>query len=250
MIRKILVICIVAVASVSCLPPSTMSSVDVDTATFEYDRSTYLEHFGEDSLFFDVNAKIGFSWHMLAFYHKINSVTSEFQGGFMMSYLKYPKTMDVNTMPNNKYRANAKLRPESINTYAVFEQSEDMPDKDMGFLFEPSNGVTGSCVMNYCFVNNTVAAAKAVEENFVLGDKMMLKARGYLAGKETGVAEIMLAEKTTARDSIMSSWTFFDLSPLGSIDEVDFEIVLPEDRGVPATVCIDDVEVTISMMYQ
>ena len=60
----------------------------------------------------------------------------------------------------------------------------------------------------------------------------------------------MLAEKTTARDSIMYSWTKFDLNSLGAIDKVDFEIVMPADRNIPATVCIDDVVASVTLIYE
>ena len=74
---------------------------------------------------------------------------------------------------------------------------------------------------------------------------MTLKAKGYLAGKPTGEAEIVLAERTTAKDSIMSAWTLFDLSKLGTIDDVDFEIESPRDLGIPLAFCIDDVKANI-----
>lgn len=240
----------VAAAAVSCLPPSTHTESGMVVASFEYNIN-YKEVFGSDSLYFDTEAKIGFFWDILGFNHNVNKETKEFEGGFLMSYLKYPSSIiDVNTMPDNKYRVNAIKTPGRTNTYLVFEQTENMPENHMEFLLNQMQGVTGSCVMNYCCVNNTVAVAKAVEENFVIGDKMLLKARGYLAGKPTGTAEILLAEKSTARDSIMYSWTAFDLSSLGSIDKVNFEIVMPEGKDIPATVCIDEVVTTTTLIYQ
>jgi len=98
-------------------------------------------------------------------------------------------------------------------------------------------------------VNNTVAVAKAVNEKFEPGNKLVLKAKGYLDGTETATAEIMLAERTTSKDSIVSTWTEFDLSKLGSIDKVDFEILIPEGMDIPAMVCIDNVVANVSLTY-
>lgn len=249
MIKKICLILAIAATAVSCLPPSTRTESGMVIASFEYNIN-YKDVFGSDSLYFDTEAKIGFYWDLLGFNHKVNNDTKEFEGGFMMSYLTYPSSIDVNSMPDNKYRVNAKSGPFRLNTYLVFEQTANMPENHIEFHLNKLQGVTGSCVMNYCCVNNTVAVAKAVEENFVVGDKMLLKARGYLEGKPTGTAEILLAEKSTSKDSIMYTWTAFDLSQLGSIDKVNFEIVMPEGRNVPATVCIDEVVTSMTLMYQ
>ena len=250
MIKKILQIFAVAVVAVSCLPDSTFTQNGYVAATFEYTGVNYQELFGKDSIYFDSDAKVGLAWELLVFYHQVNKQTSDFEGGFMLSHLTYPKNADLDNMQNNKYRANARNMAGIHNTYLVFEQSESMPEKDMAFVFSQNSSASGTCVMDYCYVNNTVAAAKAIEQNFVMGDKMLLKAKGYLAGSPTGTAEIMLAEKTTARDSIMYSWTKFDLNSLGAIDKVDFEIVMPADRNIPATVCIDDVVASVTLIYE
>ena len=78
---------------------------------------------------------------------------------------------------------------------------------------------------------------------------MTLKATGYLNGTKTDSAEIMLAERVSGRDSIVSKWTTFDLSKLGSVDKVDFELIIPEGKDVPATVCIDEVLTSVTVQY-
>ena len=57
---------------------------------------------------------------------------------------------------------------------------------------------------------------------------------------ETGRAEITLAERTSAVDSVMYNWTKFDLSNLKAVDMINFELVIPEGKAIPATVCMDD----------
>jgi len=115
-----------------------------------------------------------------------------------------------------------------------------MPEKHFWFTFVPTGEITGSCTPNSVCVNNTVEVINSLKENFVDGDAMIFKATGYLEGEQTGDAEIKLAEFTSAKDSIITSWTSFDLSALGKVDQINFDFVLPEGSTVPTTVCMDD----------
>ena len=167
----------------------------------------------------------------------------------MLSHLAYPKSGIVEGLANNKYRANDKTA-KNANTYLVFEETGSMPATDIGFNFKQSANATGSCIMKSCSVNNTVATAEAVNQYFVAGDRLMLRATGYLEGKKTESAEIALAERFSDKDSIVYTWTTFDLSKLGSIDKVDFELLIPQGKNIPATVCIDNVIASISTQYK
>ena len=250
--KRILLFLVVFTAAVSCLSPSNFSQSWTSIATFEYvsNQEDFNKIFGADSLYYDVDTKIGIGWEYFIFYENVDKTTSEFKGGFMLSYLSIPSSGVTEGLQDNEYRVNTKSSSIEPNTYLVFRQSDDMPVNDMGFAFVPSDGATGSCIMQSCQVNNTVAVAKAVGDTFVPGDKLTLKAKGYLAGRETGTAEITLAEKSSSIDSVMYNWTQFDLSKLGSIDKIDFEIVAPEGKEIPQTVCIDNMTATISLMYQ
>ncbi len=247
MIKKLLVFIVAASALMSCLNGGYYTESFTEVATFEYSEN-YDEVFGPDSLYFDVEHGYGCGWHNLWFRHKVDKASKAFEGGFMLSHLAYPKSGDVSGLANNKYRANAKL-DNTFNTYMVFEQSAAMPDSLMIFNFSQSANSIGTCIMKSCYVNNTVAAAQAIEEHFLPGDKMILKAKGYREGTETGVAEITLAEKSSVKDSIVYTWTPFDLSKLGTIDIVNFELVIPEGKDIPATVCIDNVMASITGQY-
>ena len=236
--------------AMSCMEKATYTQSGTVLATFEFSGVNYSEMFGEDSLYFDTKYKGGIGWDLLAFYHQVDKETSEFEGGFMMSYLGMPASGETEGLSGNEYRAYMKPVKSGLkNTYMVFNQTDSMPEHDMGFTFVESHGSTGTCVMKSCQVNNTVAVAKAVNEKFEPGNKLVLKAKGYLDGTETATAEIMLAERTTSKDSIVSTWTEFDLSKLGSIDKVDFEILMPEGMDIPAMVCIDNVVANVSLTY-
>ena len=246
--RKILVVFAVAIAVASCLGTANSSQSWTSIASFEFGGDPN-KLFGADSLYYDEYYKIGIGWEYLAFYQMVDKTTSEFKGGFMLSHLSPSSPDMVENLQNNQYRVNAKSPRKEDNTYLVFQQTDQMPENDIAFTFLPSGTATGVCVMSSCYVNNTVAVAKDVAENFVNGDVMVLKAKGYLGGKETNTAEIVLAEKTSNRDSTIYNWTQFDLSRLGAVDKVDFEIVAPEGKIQTQTVCVDNVIANISLTF-
>ena len=80
------------------------------------------------------------------------------------------------------------------------------------------------------------------------GDRLTLKATGYLNGIKTGEESIALAEFTAKKDSIVSTWTKFDLSGLASVDFVDFEVVSTREE-VPAYFCMDDFVASVTVSY-
>ena len=238
--KKSVLLFFVSIVVASCLGSSTYSDSYTEFATFEY-ANDYKEMFGTDSLYFEPEYKIGFTWtYYLAFGHKIDQESNEFEGGFLLSYLSVPESENTELLDNNEYRANQIYIPPKKNTYVVFSKTESMPEKHFWFTFVPTGEITGSCTPNSVCVNNTVEVINSLKENFVDGDAMIFKSTGYLEGEQTGDAEIKLAEFTSAKDSIITSWTSFDLSALGKVDQINFDFVLPEGSTVPTTVCMDD----------
>lgn len=245
-VKRFLLGAAVLFASISCLKDSSYTTSGPIMASFEFSNDVYTTYFGADSLFYDAETKLGLSWDCLAFYHKI-SEDGEFQGGFLFSYLAKPEA-GAEGMPNNQYRVNCEAPTAGINTYAVFVQNPDptkMPEKDMEFLLKSN----GTFVPYACHINNTVAAVDSVKKNFQLGDKFILKAKGLKEGATTGEVQIVLAEKTHDKDSIMNNWAEIDLSKLGIVDQIDFELSAPEGRNIPKTVCIDNFYGKVSLTY-
>ena len=241
--KRLLILFSIATVATSCLGDAAFSNSYPVQATFEYSDG----FFNADSLYYDVEEKqLGFSWDYLAFYHNVDKSTSEFKGGFILSRLAIPESGITEGLKNNRYRVNVKDAP---NKFAVFYQSDDMPQKHLEFFFS-SDEIKSSCTMNSVFVSNTVEVAEAVKATFEPGYQLLLKATGYLKDKDTvtGVAEIKLADITAARDSIVSSWTAFNLSELGSIDYVKFSIeTVPEGLDIPRAVCMDYLLANISL---
>ena len=122
-----------------------------------------------------------------------------------------------------------------------------MPEKHLTFMVATSESTQATCSMKYVMVTNSVAVEQAVRNSFVDGDWLILKASGYLGTQPTGSAEICLAEYTERKDSIINSWTKFDLSPLGDVDRVQFEIQTRSSKYIPTTVCMDDLTAHVSI---
>lgn len=240
--KKILGILLSAVLVASCFHDTGFETDYVVISTFTYQDAGYIgDKTKPDSLLYDTHYKQGFTWDYLGFYHKIEESSLDFRGGFLGSCLKVPATSDPSGLKYNQYRSNALNKNSFENKYAVFCQSYDMPAKHLSFMATPDADTEAICTMKYMFVTNTVAVEQAVKQSFVDGDKLILKATGYLGDQQTGSAEINLAEFTAEKDSIITSWTLFNLGALGSVDNVRFEIHTNSRAAIPTTVCIDDV---------
>lgn len=249
MMKRILILLSVLSVAFSCIGESSNTESGKIWASFEFDGVDYGKLFGEDSLYFDAKYKMGIAWDLLAFYHKVDESTAGFKGGFILSRLSSPESGITEGLHDNKYRSSVKFQKPDANTFVVFEQTDDMPEHDMGFALVSTDHVSGTCTMASCQVSNTVAVTDSIKANFGRGDKLLLKAKGFLGGKETGSAEMTLAEYSSVKDSILTGWTTFDLSKLGSVDKVDFELVAPDGMAIPKTVCIDNVIAHISLTY-
>lgn len=217
------------------------------TATFQYPGVD----FGSDSTYYSTVTPEGFSYDLLNFFHKFDSDQVWFDGGFILSNYEMPQSQNTAGL-NNIYRLylNADVnKNQAGNSYTVFFQNEDnnlMPAHDVQFPYANAAGCT--CTMLGCFVTNTVQVADSIKANFKLGDKMYIRATGYRYGEKTGEATFTLAEYTADKDSIVSSWTLFDLKTLGNIEYVDFDVTTT-NPDVPANFCMDSMGATISLVY-
>ena len=208
-------------------------------ATFQYPGIS----FGTDSTFVNTQDVKGFGYDALNFFHQLDD-SKRFQGGFILSCAEMPKSGKTAGLMNT-YRANV---PATVgNIYTVFYQnpaSAAMPEHDVEFAYDEN----GTCEMLGCYVTNTVEVADFVKLNFKKGDRLSIKATGYLKGAVTAEAEIVLAEFTEKKDSIVSIWTPFELGKLGSVDFVDFEIV-SSNPNVPSYFCMDAMVANIDIEY-
>ena len=250
--RILILISIMAVAT-ACLGGYDYNYSGVADSTFEFNYTV----FNEDSLYFDKEGGMlcclsDYPEDFLAFYHKVDKEAAEFKGGFMLSYLSIPASEITEGLKNNMYRVNMVGNAKLPNRFAVFCQSDDMPEKHLEFWYVSSSLKT-SCVMDDMYVNNTLAVAEALAASEESEYKVTLRACGYKTGQATSIGEasILLAEKNAAKDSVVSSWTHFDLSKLGTIDYVQFIIeTQPEGLDIPKTVCMDNIVANVSIVSE
>lgn len=239
--KRFIMYCVAVVCAVSCFDdgPSYRQSYTL-AADFEtiYD-------FGADSLCFDSDSAIGFAWPQgMAFYHKLDDEKSKVIGGFVLSRLKG----SGNDPENNRFRVNPEAKETEISqVYTVFTYNEDasmMPLHDVQFLYSE----LGTCSMIGCYVNNTREVVDSVRSRFEIGDRLTLKAVGYLDGKKTGETQMNLADFSAQKDSVVTEWTAFNLSKLGSVQYVEFEVISTKP-DVPTVFCMDDMYASVSLAY-
>lgn len=222
---------------------SGMSQSYTNTAHFQYTDAKFYP----DSTFFSTQTPEGFGFDVLNFYHQLDPGKVWVDGGFILSCLEMPLSGNTADLRNTYRCYLTNLKKPFSNIYTVFVQNEDdafMPKHDIHFPFTSN----GSCMPQGCFITNTVEVAEYIKANFEDGDRMTLKATGYLDGKKTGEAEIRLADFSAQKDSVVSIWTPFELDKLGSIEHIDFEIISTKP-GAPAYFCMDEFTYKVDLVY-
>lgn len=240
--KRIIIAIVATLCAAACFPgdPASYKTTYTIDTSFEYSTMSFDKVFGADSIYFDNEKGVGIGWVDLAFYHKLNDAKTEVAGGFLLSALKGGGA----SAGMNEYRVVAGAGLGGSTSYSVFRHTDNMPEKHVEFV----SAKYGTCTMGGCFVNNTREVADSVASLFEVGDRLTLKATGYLNGVKTGESEISLADFSAARDSVVTKWTPFDLTKLGKVDQVNFS-VLSTKEGVPTDFCMDDMMATISIAY-
>lgn len=215
------------------------------TANFQYSPAP---SFRPDSTFFNNQTPKGFGFDVLNFHHQLDADNIWFDGGFILSCLEMPKSEVTAGLENNRYRSYIKnAKNLSGNVYTVYYQNSDpllMPEHDINFPFKES----GTCTVKGCFLTNTAEVADFISKNFKLGDRMTVKATGWMDGTKTGEAELVLADFSAQKDSIVSRWTPFEMTKLGSVEYIDFEIISTV-KDTPAYFCMDNMVADIKLEY-
>lgn len=238
--KKYLVLLLVSICAVSCFK-STYSESRSIVAHFEYGPNV---DFADDSTYFSPEGS-GFIWDYLMFAYGVDTQTSEFDGGFKLSRQKGMLGKDTDGM-DLTWRSHTNV---AGNTYLVYSSGNSMPDADVAFIGK----AYGTCSAQMCYVANTAKVAKEIQNTFERGDKLTLIAKGFLNNQETGTAEIALADFTQndkdgqPKDSIVSTWTKFDLAKLGSYDKIKFSF--ESTKYVTRAFCMDEFRSNVSIEY-
>jgi hypothetical protein len=148
------------------------------------------------------------------------------------------------------------------NTFAVvFGNNDPMSMGDIrsrvSFLNE-EKGTDKECMFDHFYVTNTTYAALSMKNGDAFGAKVFnhdnkdwfkLVIEGFnKSGASTGTVEFYLADfRTTSSSGIITEWTKVDLSPLGSVAEIKFDLQ-SSDTGndgmnTPAYFCFDNLAI-------
>lgn len=248
--KKFLFLAALAISMVSCLNKGSFSQSYTADITFEYGDLVYSKEFGKDSVYVcPKEDDMGFVYGNYPLFFGQKQSGGKLEGGFVMSYLKGEKDgmLDKEANENDAFRVHAATGANGSKTYAVFYDNpveSMMPQYDIEFGYKDN----GSCSPLGCYVNNTTLVARKVREHFQDGDKLVLKARGTKFDGSISETSIVLAEYTEAKDSVMYNWTVFDLSKLGVVNFVDFEVVSTNPQ-VPGYFCLDGYIASINVSY-
>ena len=245
--KKIIILFAAMSALVSCLGGDTFYQSYVADITFEYDGNVYNKSF-KDSLLV-LSGFDAFTDNLNPVYFTTKSSNGVLQGGFTLSYLKgeFGGKLEKEATSNDAFRVNALTGAAGTKTYAVFYDNpneEMMPAHDVEYGYRG----LGTFSPSGCFVNNTTLVARKIKENFQDGDKLVLKAIGEKADGTKKEVSITLASYTESKDSIMYNWSVFDLSSLGEVDYIDFEVTSTNPE-VPGYFCMDGLLSTIVIDY-
>lgn len=240
--KKIFIAILLGLSLNSCLKDGEFSETYPVYASFEYLNPK----FDKDSLYYKSELGNGIGWEFFGFYHNVDTTSWTFHGGALLSCQEgglYSPADSVAMAKNDslvfaqdRYRAH-KAKDIYENSYLVYYLNPDsslMPAHDVEFLAYKS----GTSRAYQCYVNNTGYVAYKVAQTFEPGDRLTLKATGYLKGVKTGEASINLADYSAQKDSIVSTWTAFDLTKLELFDAIDFEMESTK-KEVPAYFCMD-----------
>ena len=229
-----------AIAAAMILAASCMNDVGYETtytAGISFDNFGYGDDdiYGEDKLFFGsylISDDIVFA-------SKTDESVTDFNG-FGLS-----KATSKDEIADGRYSVNAESAS-SGSAFALFHNTSYIEPLDQHIIFARAG--YGTCSPVSCMVNNTKLVADMIQMYNSQNDESIgvtLTATGYAGGSETGKATISLAipgETPEARDSIMSSWTLFDLSDLGNVEYISFNMEFSDatQTMIPQYFCLDD----------
>lgn len=99
---------------------------------------------------------------------------------------------------------------------------------------------TGCYVTNAAYAYTSMLNGDDYSKKFDATDWFLLTATGYLEGEAVGTADFYLAHE----GQIVSEWEYFDLSALGTVDEIHFTLSSSDvgqwGMNTPAYFCIDN----------
>ena len=178
----------------------------------------------------------------IGYFGKVSQDNGAFLGGFALCRGVDPVVENVHPV---KTMLHCIAHPyyQEEKTFAVFRDGEEMPEYHiaMSLSNDESYVAPQSVLLNNtnAFVNQ-VRCGKGLDNStmFQEGDWAAVTFTGFLKDAKTGEASLRMADFDAFRDSVVTTWTPLDLSPLGKVDRI--EIALTSSRpGALKYVCLD-----------
>lgn len=130
----------------------------------------------------------------------------------------------------------------AVAYYSAYMGTEPTVLSADGLPFEAK----GCYVTNSAYAYTSMLNGDAYAKQFDVDDWFLLTATGYVADEATGSVDFYLAKD----GSILNDWQYFDLSSLGTVDEVHFTLSSSDtgDWGMntPAYFCLDNFGASLS----
>ena len=242
MIKRFIAIAAIAFACVSCFKKGLgyesnfTANIGFEEFSESWDNNEWNgEFYGDDDAYFESS----FYTNTIEFICEYNKNIVDYSGfGLSRVFISKGAEYDKRLAANSEKGLTG-------DVFALFHNNPDIEaDKHIAFTM-PQNG---TCTPVYCLVNNTKLVADMVAEynsEHETPIEVKLTATGYNGDTKTGSAEILLAgpaEKGEAKDSIVSTWTQFDLSKLGTIEYIRFDMSFSDESqtSIPEYFCLDN----------
>jgi hypothetical protein len=121
------------------------------------------------------------------------------------------------------------------------------------------NDTSRRCIFNEFYVNNSTYAYLAMRDGYFVADSLTYANQGWFklviegldgSGNVTASDTVYLADfRTPTSPGIMKDWTWVDLSPLGAVNAIRFDMQGSDSStyglNTPAYFCFDNLSVTL-----
>ena len=238
----LIMLALVSVLASSCLSSSGSKSDYVLQANFDVysNEQVFSQYFNSDSIYFSKQI-------LTDNYSYLNSVYEEpvFSGGFCLSAKR--DSLNTNKTDISDYSsAGSDAGYNDSDIYAVYIQNA-IPD--YGWQIDLSGFDVYTCNIVGFLINNVSKTIKAIEDNPLQeGDYMTVTVTGYLNEAEVEYVSVDLVKNTSMTKTVVTSWTEVDLSSIGNIDALRFEVETNRD-DFPKSFCLDNLTAQVHVEY-
>jgi hypothetical protein len=234
-----------AVASVlasSCLSSGGSKYDYVLQASFDgySNEQIFSDYFNSDSVYFAKQI-------LTDEYSCLNSVYEDpiFSGGFCLS-AKRDSLNTEKTGISDYSSTGSDAGYMDSDVYAVYIQNSR---PEYGWQIYLSGFDAGTCNISGFMINNVSKTIKAIEDNPLQeGDYLTVTVTGYLKDVQGESVTVDLVRNTSMARTVVTSWTEVDLSSIGNVDALTFEVETNRS-DFPESFCLDNLTAQVHIEY-